>query len=349
METINIIIVLQGLFWALLILSSRLKSIEKYSLSVIMIMCALIQLTNFIPSEGFVFLFQDTLNISFSLIILSSISLYTIQSIRFDNNKNPLKNPIFLTPLITSIIALIVFMINELSIYSIFHQLIYPAVIFCILIITVFKLVKFVKKKHFSSHFLENTGLMISSLLLSFGGIMVSIIIVMVILARTLNLNFPGGNDLWINSTIAFGMFVIGYLSITKQFKEPSTKIKRNQNKAISPDNSNKQKLIEDAFKLDKIHLDNELTIDKLAFHLSLDTTELSSILNHEMNTNFYQLINSYRVEEVKKKLQEDDQRFFTLLAIAFDCGFNSKSTFNRVFKEFTGKSPKEFKDNVKK
>ncbi len=53
--------------------------------------------------------------------------------------------------------------------------------------------------------------------------------------------------------------------------------------------------------------------------------------------------MNEYRVNEFIERIQLPENKHLTLLGIAFDAGFNSKATFNRAFKKFTGKSPKEF------
>ena len=58
---------------------------------------------------------------------------------------------------------------------------------------------------------------------------------------------------------------------------------------------------------------------------------------------NFNDFVNKYRVEEVKKAFDNGDHKKSTLLGIAFDCGFNSKATFNRAFKKNTGLSPKDY------
>jgi len=73
----------------------------------------------------------------------------------------------------------------------------------------------------------------------------------------------------------------------------------------------------------------------------------LSQIINENFNRNFYDLINEYRVKEVKKCLSNQKYNNFTLLGIAYECGFNSKASFNGVFKKFTGLTPSEFKKNL--
>jgi len=79
---------------------------------------------------------------------------------------------------------------------------------------------------------------------------------------------------------------------------------------------------------------------------MGVNATVLSYVINKGFAKNFNDLINEYRIEEVKSKLAAADDS--TLLAVAFDAGFNSKATFNRAFKKFTGLSPKEFQESLK-
>ena len=63
-------------------------------------------------------------------------------------------------------------------------------------------------------------------------------------------------------------------------------------------------------------------------------------MLNTSLNQNFYDFINTYRVSEVKRRLDEGEAENFSILGIAEECGFNSKASFNRVFKKITGTTP---------
>ncbi|NRS93879.1 AraC-like DNA-binding protein [Chryseobacterium sp. 16F] len=67
------------------------------------------------------------------------------------------------------------------------------------------------------------------------------------------------------------------------------------------------------------------------------------------MNINFQDFVNNYRVEEFVKRLKNDQNKQFTLLAIATDVGFNSKSSFNAIFKKTKGLTPTQFKNNLSK
>jgi AraC-like DNA-binding protein len=66
------------------------------------------------------------------------------------------------------------------------------------------------------------------------------------------------------------------------------------------------------------------------------------------MKKNFYDLVNGYRVEEAKRLLLDPKSFNYTILSVGFEAGFNSKTTFNTVFKKFTGLSPTEFRDKKK-
>jgi AraC-like DNA-binding protein len=101
-----------------------------------------------------------------------------------------------------------------------------------------------------------------------------------------------------------------------------------------------------DLMKSTKPYLKPNLTILELASDLNISTHFLSQIINENFKLNFFDYINKYRVEEVKEKIIDPKYSEYSLLGIALDCGFNSKSAFNRIFKKFTGQTPSEFKTN---
>ncbi len=97
-----------------------------------------------------------------------------------------------------------------------------------------------------------------------------------------------------------------------------------------------------------KIYLDPELSLPKLARQLGCSTHELSFLINHGFGKNFYQLINRYRVQESQRLLLDPQFSHLNILAIGFESGFNSKTTFNTAFKNQTGMSPAEFRGKEK-
>ena len=96
-----------------------------------------------------------------------------------------------------------------------------------------------------------------------------------------------------------------------------------------------------------KVYLDDSLTLADLADELGITTKKLSELINQHLDTNFYNRINDYRVNEVIARLSGPDAEKFTLLGIAFDCGFQSKASFNRIFKQKTGQSPSAYKKQL--
>jgi putative ABC transport system permease protein len=98
-----------------------------------------------------------------------------------------------------------------------------------------------------------------------------------------------------------------------------------------------------------RYYQDPELSLSSLAEKLDLTTHDLSRLLNTVLKKSFNDFINEYRVREVAGKIQDTANDHITLLGIAYESGFNSKTTFNRTFRQLTGKSPVEYKSELKK
>ncbi|WP_143773930.1 AraC family transcriptional regulator [Niastella vici] len=96
-----------------------------------------------------------------------------------------------------------------------------------------------------------------------------------------------------------------------------------------------------------KPYLDPELSLSTLAKELKMSRSQLSQLINDGMGENFYDFINKYRVEEVKRLMADPGMAGYNLLGIAFEAGFKSKSTFNLIFKRFTGLTPTEYRKNI--
>ena len=87
-----------------------------------------------------------------------------------------------------------------------------------------------------------------------------------------------------------------------------------------------------------------ELTVQDLSKQLNISRHHLTELLNNDIGKNFFTFINEYRVEEVKRRLLDTRFEHLTIVAIAFESGFNSKSTFNSIFKQNTGNTPSQWK-----
>jgi AraC-like DNA-binding protein len=85
----------------------------------------------------------------------------------------------------------------------------------------------------------------------------------------------------------------------------------------------------------DKIYLEPELTLYDMALRLKTNTSVLSAAINKNFGKNFNDFINESRIVEYLQQIVLPANRHFTKLGVAFDCGFNSKATFNRALKKF--------------
>ncbi|MEM6964155.1 MAG: helix-turn-helix domain-containing protein [Bacteroidota bacterium] len=104
---------------------------------------------------------------------------------------------------------------------------------------------------------------------------------------------------------------------------------------------------IESYFSEAKPYLDPKIRMPELARALNIPRHVFSSIINEHYQMNFFNLINQYRVEHAKALLRDKKNQFYTLETIGEMAGFNSRSTFNKRFKEFTGMSPKEYQQDA--
>jgi AraC-like DNA-binding protein len=97
----------------------------------------------------------------------------------------------------------------------------------------------------------------------------------------------------------------------------------------------------------EKLFCESELSLADLAARLNTQPNYLSQVINEREGKNFYDYINTLRIEEFKRLAVSPDSRKFTLMALAEASGFNSKSSFNRYFKRISGQSPSEFMVSV--
>jgi AraC-like DNA-binding protein len=108
----------------------------------------------------------------------------------------------------------------------------------------------------------------------------------------------------------------------------------------------NLDKLIE-LLENERLYLQPDLSIQDLSDKLEVQKHLLTESLNIYLGKNFYTLINEYRIAAFKKMIEEKMHEEFTLLALAYEAGFNSKSSFNMVFKKQTGQTPSQYLDAV--
>lgn len=124
-----------------------------------------------------------------------------------------------------------------------------------------------------------------------------------------------------------------------------NTAAKKYEKSTLTKDRADRyvRRLLETMEK-EKLYLDSDLTLQKLAQRLSIHPHHLSQIINERLNQNFFDFINSYRIEEAKKRLIDPREKHFSIIAIAGEVGFNSKSAFNSVFKKYVNMTPSEWR-----
>jgi len=97
----------------------------------------------------------------------------------------------------------------------------------------------------------------------------------------------------------------------------------------------------------EKLYKNPKLTLAQLATHLKVKPYQLTQVLNRSLQKSFSDYVNEFRVKEVTKMVNDSAFQHYTLLAIAYESGFNSKASFNRIVKKVTGKSPKFLKKDT--
>ncbi len=98
----------------------------------------------------------------------------------------------------------------------------------------------------------------------------------------------------------------------------------------------------------EKVYRDEKVSLQSLSKELSVSYHQLSQVINEKLEKNFFDLINGYRIEEAKKRLTDPIEEARSILAIAYDVGFNTKAAFNRVFKKYTRLTPSQFRKKFK-
>jgi AraC-like DNA-binding protein len=101
------------------------------------------------------------------------------------------------------------------------------------------------------------------------------------------------------------------------------------------------------AMEIDKIFLRPDCSLATMSATTGISQKTISAVLNQHLQKSFNEFVNGYRVNEFKEKILQPEMNNLTIAGIALECGFNSQATFQRTFKEFTGKSPSAFRKTV--
>ncbi len=157
--------------------------------------------------------------------------------------------------------------------------------------------------------------------------------------------------DIYISSGISLIFYGISFHIITHSqlLSFPSTEPSRRKyaKSALSPESTSvfKQRLLA-CLETQQPYLDPELTMPLLAEKVNLSTHHLSQLINEQMAQSFADLMSYYRIEEAKRKLVDARHQHEKIEAVAYQCGFNSKSAFNTAFKKWVGVTPSNYRRN---
>ncbi|MTI32334.1 helix-turn-helix domain-containing protein [Xanthovirga aplysinae] len=154
---------------------------------------------------------------------------------------------------------------------------------------------------------------------------------------------------------LVFFAFIIYYLGFVG-YKQPHFQFEKVESPPTQPKaskvsnerNGEIVKVLVKALQEDRIFLNPTLNLQQVSRLLGIPQRDLSLVINHSFKKNFRDLINDYRIEEVKLKLNNSEFDHMSILGIALECGFNSEASFYRIFKKNTGMSPKEYAHKLK-
>ena len=133
--------------------------------------------------------------------------------------------------------------------------------------------------------------------------------------------------------------YIIGYKALSKPSKNVLKEV----------DIEETLKRLEDLMEKEQWYLNPSLKLQDVVQHTGISQKNISAVLNQHLGKSLNEYINTYRIEAFKKRILDPKNTQLTITGIAFECGFNSQATFQRVFKKLTGQSPKEFQSSHSK
>jgi AraC-like DNA-binding protein len=371
-EIIYIIGAVQGLFFSGLVMNKRAKSLGDYVMIAWFIILSIMLLAYSLEVMGI----EDqypifwSLNTSLPVLVGPIALLYVLAYTRKDQKIHPLFSLHSIPYLVfTAIVCIKMFVNSEGTVRENINYiedvkapeffLLEQARIFLGPVYLIFSL--FILRKHGEriSHyfsFTEDIDLKwIRNVILMLVLVWITVIIVNIISNWNEFIPWRLGDNI-IYLMVTFTVFANGYYGIKQQIIFSPASVSDSQNNhqpqkksqylksGLSNKESKKQlaallKYMEE----EKPYLDGKLSLAQVAEDLNISTNHLSQVINSELNKNFFDFINGYRVNLVKQKMSDESNKHLTLLGMAFESGFNSKSSFNSIFKKYTGSTPSEF------
>lgn len=187
--------------------------------------------------------------------------------------------------------------------------------------------------------------------------LVVSCVVIWVAAVLRFALDHTARTNLLVPLLISGVVYGLGYMAMSGRGTQPEGEAQpspeadaeppapKYERSTLTPERAERYlKRLREVMESERPYADGELTLQKLAGRLSIPAQHLSQTVNGRLNQSFTDFVNAYRVEDAKRKLTDPRLKHYSVLAIAEEVGFNSKSSFNAVFKKQTGMTPSEFR-----
>lgn len=363
MNSVYIIGVFLSLFISLLLFTKKGKSLPDKILAVWMLVIS-VQLLNFyIYSLGYWEVYPHFVGIATPVPFLHGalLYLYVLYSLRKEKHLQKIDYLHFL-PVVLSYLYMFKFFFfysaeekhlvdtGELDVFQTFSNilLIGFAVSFIVYPILSYKLLN----KHLKivdANFSNNEGISLEwlrNIILCLGGLFLVTLIILG-LKFLIGFEFPFQADNIFYGLAVLLIIVFGYYGLRQQnifspqMETTITKSEYEKSGLKTPLAQQYHIRLLEKMSTDKPYLDEKLTLSKLAAMLDISSNHLSQVINQYENVNFHDFVNKYRVDEFKAQAKKNPH--FNILALALESGFNSKSSFNSIFKKQTGQTPTQY------
>ncbi len=216
----------------------------------------------------------------------------------------------------------------------------------------------------YSMNILKKHRSEIKNLKPDFSNIKLSWLLIVVGAFSTMIINniFRSYSDIFLSNTFNEYIFIyntwqtvlllfLGYKGLIQPdiFSSYNGNSKKYENSNLTTDKSDRYlKQLLELMESDRPYFDCTLSLNSLAERLSISPKYLSQIINEQLQQNFTDFINRYRIEEAQKQLNSEKKSYYTILGIANDVGFKTKSSFNNAFKKFTNMSPTQYLNSIR-
>lgn len=161
-----------------------------------------------------------------------------------------------------------------------------------------------------------------------------------------MTIDFRVEHDYMVAFAMAGFIFAVGYLGHINPDMMSESEL-RKKYESSSLEDSQADRYLEQLLRYmeqEKPYREGNIRLNDLAEELVIPPHHLSQIINEKLGMNFFEFINTYRIEEAQQLLKDPRNKNFTILHVAFEAGFNNKTSFNKAFKEEVGVTPSEFR-----